>query len=300
MTIVQMEYLLAVVNCGSFSAAARRCFVTQPSLSMQIKSLEEELGVQLLDRTKKPVVATEVGEVVLSNIRQTLMAYNNIREAVADIKGEISGRLRLGVIPTISPYLTHRFVPYFVKHYPKVELEISDMVTSDIVKALRRDEIDIAVVAGGTCGEGIVEHDLFKDRFYLYVSPENRLFNHSNINIEDIDLQELIILSKGNCMRDQVLEFCSAKQNMTSDYSFVSCSIETLMRIVDSTKMMTIIPEIALEYISDESRSCVKVLSGGEGHRVISTAVSSTYVKKSLLEAINESIVATLSPLIGM
>ncbi len=300
MTIVQMEYLLAVVNCGSFSAAARRCFVTQPSLSMQIKSLEEELGVQLLDRSKKPVVATEVGEVVLSNIRQTLMAYNNIREAVADIKGEISGRLRLGVIPTISPYLTHRFVPYFVKHYPKVELEISDMVTSDIVKALRRDEIDIAVVAGGTCGEGIVEHDLFKDRFYLYVSPENRLFNHSNINIEDIDLQELIILSKGNCMRDQVLEFCSAKQNMTSDYSFVSCSIETLMRIVDSTKMMTIIPEIALEYISDESRSRVKVLSGGEGHRVISTAVSSTYVKKSLLEAINESIVATLSPLIGM
>ncbi len=300
MTIVQMEYLLAVVNYGSFSMAARRCFVSQPSLSMQIKSLEEELGVQLLDRSKKPVVATEVGEVVVENIRQTLMAYNNIREAVADIKGEISGRLRLGVIPTISPYLTHRFVPYFVKRYPKVELEISDMVTADIVEALKSDRIDIAIVAGGTCGEGIVEQELFKDRFYLYVSAENKLFSASNVNIEDIDLRELILLSTGNCMRDQVLELCSAKQSIPSDYSFVSCSIETLMRIVDSTKMMTIIPEIALEYIPESKRERVKLLSRGEGCRIVSTAVSRTYVKKSLLDALRESITSTLSPLIGL
>ncbi len=300
MTIVQMEYLLAVVNCGSFSVAAQHCFVTQPSLSMQIKSLEEELGVVLLDRSKKPVIATEVGEIVVDNIRKTLMAYNNIRESVADLKGEISGKLRLGVIPTISPYLTHRFVPQFVKQYPKVELEICDMVTTDIVDALKRDKIDAALVAGGTCGDGIVEYSLFKDRFYLYVSPENRLYNYSNVTIEDIDLRELIVLSTGNCMRDQVLELCMAKQNMQSDYSFVSCSIETLMRIVDCTKLMTIIPEIALEYIPKEKMNRVKELSNGAGYRTISTAVSRTYVKSSLIQALNQSITSTISPLIGL
>ncbi len=300
MTIVQMEYLLAVVNCGSFSVAAQHCFVTQPSLSMQIKSLEEELGVVLLDRSKKPVIATEVGEIVVDNIRKTLMAYNNIRESVADLKGEISGKLRLGVIPTISPYLTHRFVPQFVKQYPKVELEICDMITTDIVDALKRDKIDAALVAGGTCGDGIVEYGLFKDRFYLYISPENRLFNYPNVTIEDIDLRELILLSTGNCMRDQVLELCMAKQNMHSDYSFVSCSIETLMRIVDSTKLMTIIPEIALEYIPKEKMNRVKKLSSGAGYRTISTAVSRTYVKNSLIQALNQTIISTISPLIGL
>lgn len=130
MTIIQLEYLLAVANCGSFSLAAEHCFVTQPSLSMQVKALEEELGVVLLDRSKKPVIPTEAGEVVLDRARETLRAYNNIRESVAELKGETSGKLRLGVIPTIAPYLLHKFIPDFVRDYPKVELEISEMVTS--------------------------------------------------------------------------------------------------------------------------------------------------------------------------
>ena len=132
MTIIQLEYLLAVANCGSFSLAAEHCFVTQPSLSMQVKALEEELGVVLLDRSKKPVIPTEAGDVVLERARETLRAYNNIRESVAELKGETSGKLRLGVIPTIAPYLLHKFIPAFVRDYPKVELEISEMITSDI------------------------------------------------------------------------------------------------------------------------------------------------------------------------
>ena len=125
MTIIQLEYLLAVANCGSFSQAAEHCFVTQPSLSMQVKALEEELGVVLLDRSKKPVIPTEAGEVVIGKARETLKAYNCIREAVSELKGETAGKLRLGVIPTIAPYLLHKFIPAFVRDYPKVELEIS-------------------------------------------------------------------------------------------------------------------------------------------------------------------------------
>ncbi len=292
MTIIQLEYLLAVANCGSFSLAAEHCFVTQPSLSMQIKALEEELGVVLLDRSKKPVIPTEAGEVVLAETRETLKAYNHIREAVAELKGETSGRLRLGVIPTIAPYLLHKFIPAFVQEYPKVELEIQEMVTRDIIEALKRDRIDAALVAGGTCGEGITEHELFDDRFFLYVSPENPLSARSNIRIEDIDLRELVLLTEGNCLRDQIIELCQAKRSIPSRYSFESGSLETLMRIVDCTHCVTVVPEMATEYIPEARRSQLKTLAKGATSRKIAMAVRRTYVKSSIIKALIDTILA--------
>ena len=282
MTIIQLEYLLAVANCGSFSLAAEHCFVTQPSLSMQIKSLEEELGVVLLDRSKKPVIPTEAGEVVLDRARETLRAYNNIRESVAELKGETSGKLRLGVIPD------------FVRDYPKVELEISEMVTSDIVEALKRDRIDAALVASGTCGDGILEQELFNDRFFAYVSPENPLYERQNIRIEDIDLKDLVILSAGNCMRDQIIELCQAKRDMPSHYSFESGSLDTLMRIVDCTSCLTIIPEMAIEYIPADHHDRLKMLAKGATSRKIAVAVRRTYVKSSIIKALTDTIMANV------
>ncbi len=292
MTIIQLEYLLAVANCGSFSLAAEHCFVTQPSLSMQVKSLEEELGVVLLDRSKKPVIPTEAGEVVLEQARETLRAYNYIKEAVAEFKGETAGKLRLGVIPTIAPYLLHRFIPAFVKDYPRVELEISEMITSDIVEALKRDRIDAALVASGTCGEGIIEQELFSDRFFAYVSPDNPLYERQNIRIEDIELKDLVILSPGNCMRDQIIELCQARRTMPARYSFESGSLETLMRIVDCTQCLTIIPEMAVEYIPADHRDRLKMLARGATSRRIAIAVRRTYVKNSIIRALSDTISA--------
>lgn len=290
MTIVQLEYLLAVANFGSFSVAAEHCFVTQPSLSMQIKSLEDELGVMLLDRSKKPVIPTEAGEAVLAQARETLRGYNSIKEVVARIKGEMSGRIRLGVIPTIAPYMLHKFIPDFVQRYPKVELEIREMKTEYIIDALNRDRIDAALVAGGTCGDGILEYDLFDDRFFAYVSPDSPLYNKSNIRIEDIDMRDLILLSSGNCMRDQVLELCQARKGVPAHYSFESGSLDTLMRIVDCTSCMTVIPEMAVEYVPKERRSQVKNLLKGASSRKISLAIRRTYVKKSIVDALKETI----------
>lgn len=292
MTIIQLEYLLAVANCGSFSLAAEHCFVTQPSLSMQIKSLEEELGVVLLDRTKKPVIPTEAGEVVLAQTRETLRAYHSIRECVAELKGEMAGKLRLGVIPTIAPYLLHKFIPAFVREYPKVELEICEMVTADIVAALRRDRIDAALVASGTCGEGIIEQELFSDRFYAYVSPSNPLYERSNIRIEDIDPRELVILSPGHCMRDQIIELCQARREVPAHYTFESGSLDTLMRIVDCTQNLTIIPEMAIEFVPASHRQQVKTLAKGATSRKIAIAVRRTYVKNSIIKALSETILA--------
>ena len=290
MTIIQLEYLLAVANCGSFSTAAEHCFVTQPSLSMQIKALEEELGVVLLDRSKKPVIPTEAGEVVLEQVRETLKEYNSIREVVAEMKGEISGKLRLGVIPTIAPYLLHKFIPEFVRRYPHVEIEIREMVTADIIEALKHDYIDAALVASGTCGQGITEHDLFSDHFYAYVSPSHPLFERSNIRIEDIDFKDLILLSRGNCMRDQIFELCQAAHEIPSHFYFESGSLDTLMRMVDCTSCMTIIPEMALEFIPMARRNRVKSIAKGATSRRVALAVSRTYVKQSIVEALRTTI----------
>ena len=290
MTVIQLEYLIAVANYGSFSVAAEHCFVTQPPLSMQIKALEEELDVVLLDRTKKPIIPTAVGEIVIEQAREALRAYNYIRESVAEHRGETEGKMRLGVIPTIAPYLLHKFIPTFVKDYPKVELEISEMVTADIIEALKHDRIDAALVASGTCGEGITEHDLFSDHFYAYVSPSHPLFERSNIRIEDIDFKELILLSRGNCMRDQILELCQAARNIPARFYFESGSLDTLMRMVDCTSSMTIIPEMALEFIPLSRRNRVKSIAKGATSRRVALAVSRTYVKQSIVEALTKTI----------
>ena len=203
--------------------------------------------------------------------------------------------MRLGVIPTIAPYLLHKFIPDFVRDYPKVELEIAEMVTADIVDALRRDRIDAALVAGGTCGEGIKEHELFDDRFHLYVSRENPLFERTNVRIEDIDLKELVLLSPGHCMRDQIIELCQAKREVPSHYTFESGSLDTLMRIVDYTHCVTIIPEMAVEYIPAEHRCQVKTLAKGATSRKIAVAVRRTYVKSSIIKALIDTILSKVS-----
>ena len=291
MTIIQLEYLLAVANYGSFSLAAEKCFVTQPSLSMQVKNLEEELGVIVLDRSKKPVLPTDAGLAVIRQAKEAVQAFAMVREVVSDLQNEISGTLRLGVIPTIAPYLLHRFIPDFVRKCPKVELQIREMMTGNIIRALDRDMLDAAIMAGGTSPEGIREEELFNDRFFAYVSTDHPLCQRSNIRIEDIDVRHLLLLSEGNCLRDQVIELCQAQKNIARQYSFESGSLETLMRIVDNTpNLITILPEMVADYIDEKHRPQVKTLAKGAASRKITIAVRRTYVKRSLIDALKESV----------
>jgi len=289
MTITQLEYFLAVANHGNFSAAAENCHVTQPSLSMQIGNLEEELGVLLLDRSCKPVAPTEAGLVVMEQAREAIAAFYNIKERVNDLKGEISGTLRLGVIPTISPYLLHRFIPGFVQNYPKVKLEICDMIKPNIIDALNRDMLDAAIIAGDTPRE-IREIELFKDRFYAYVSPNSDFYQRTNILIKDVDLKQLLVLSNGH----QALELYRAKKKIKSEYNFESGTLETLMNIVDHTSAMTIIPQMAINTISEEKQKQVKMLANGTLSRKIALVVRRTYVKESIIKALMKSIMAVM------
>ena len=235
---------------------------------MQVKNLEEELGVIVLDRSKKPVLPTDAGLAVIRQAKEAVQAFAMVREVVSDLQNEISGTLRLGVIPTIAPYLLHRFIPDFVRKCPKVELQIREMMTGDIIRALDRDMLDAAIMAGGTSPEGIREEELFNDRFFAYVSTDHPL-----------------------CLRDQVIELCQAQKNIARQYSFESGSLETLMRIVDNTpNLITIIPEMVADYIDEKHRPQVKTLAKGAASRKITIAVRRTYVKRSLIDALKESV----------
>lgn len=293
MTIIQLEYLLAVANHGSFSRAAQHCFVTQPSLSMQIKALEEELGVTLLDRSRKPVVPTEAGTVVLRNARETLKAYQYIRESVSELKGEVSGLLRLGVIPTIAPYMLHKLLPWVRRKYPKMELEVTETTTAPILEALGRDRLDAAILTAGSVGKGIREHELYNDPFHAYLSPSHPLAGRSNIPLEAIQPRELLLLGEGHCLREQVIELLPPGRKGGAADKLECNSLETLMRIVDATPgAMTILPRMAAEFVPAERNKQLKTLSKGAASRKIIVAVRRTYAKNSLIGALKEAILA--------
>ena len=258
---------------------------------MQVKNLEKNFVI-IINRSKKPVLPpTDAGLAVIRQAKEAVQAFAMVREVVSDLQNEISGTLRLGVIPTIAPYLLHRFIPDFVRKCPKVELQIREMMTGDIIRALDRDMLDAAIMAGGTSPEGIREEELFNDRFFAYVSTDHPLCQRSNIRIEDIDVRHLLLLSEGNCLRDQVIELCQAQKNIARQCSFESGSLETLMRIVDNTpNLITIIPEMVADYIDEKHRPQVKTLAKGAASRKITIAVRRTYVKRSLIDALKESV----------
>ncbi len=291
MTIVQLEYLLAIVGSGSFSAAAERCFVTQPSLSAQIKNLEDELGVVLIDRTHKPLILTQAGEIVVERAKQLLAERQYIYEDIASLQGVMSGELRLGVIPTIAPYLLPLILQNFEVACPDVELKIRELTTAEIVRLLENDELDVAILSGGTTPESCTEEELFDDPFYVYLSPLHHLSERSNIRVEDLNPVEMLLLSEGHCLRNQVLEFCqSDKEKVHPSYYFESGSLETLMRVVDRTEFMTIVPQMALEFIAEEHRSQVKTLARGAISRRIALATRRIYTKERIIAALKDCI----------
>jgi len=292
MTIIQLEYFLAVANHGSFSTAAEYCFVTQPSLSMQIQNLEDELGVILLDRTSKPIVPTEAGQVVLEQAKEAVASFYHTKERVNNLKGELSGKIRIGMISSVSTYLLPKFIPEFIKKFPEVELEVRDMTILELIDALNRDFIDIAVFSSGAPVK-IREIKLYDEKLYFYVSPKHKLYAQKEIALEDIDVRDLLMLFEGNSSHNQLLKkIFMARQKAKLSFDFANCSLETLMHIVDKTPSLTIIPGMCIDYIPEERRKQVKRMAKVHAHRKIIMAVGHTYVKESLVQAIKETILS--------
>ena len=293
MTIIQLEYFLAVARWQSFSVASERCFVTQPSLSMQIKNLENELGLVLIDRSSKPIKLTDAGRVVETQAKIALSEFYKVKSVISEMKNDVAGVLRLGVIPTIAPYLLHKFIPEFTKRYPEVTFEIYEMITPELIRSLYEDHIDVAIMAGGA-PDDIDEKLVFRDKFYAYVSDSHPLSVKEQLKIEDIQGESLLLLPEGHCLRDQVLDLCGMKNKYKGGFRFESGSLQTLMRLVDSTSSMTIIPEMCLDSIPSEKLHRVRKLGNGGYSRPITLSVRWSFVKQALVEAMHSTIVDVL------
>ncbi|MFI3267093.1 MAG: LysR substrate-binding domain-containing protein [Rikenellaceae bacterium] len=292
MTIVQLEYLVAIANYESFSAASEHCCVTQPSLSTQIKNLEAELGVILINRNVKQFQLTEVGKVVVENAKRVIADFYSIKESVNVMKNTYKGNIRVAVIPTIAPYLIPKFAPIFANEYKEVTLEVKEMTTPNIIDALEKDKIDIAILAGGFMpGNTIVEQDIYNDRFLLYCSDKNALYKKKNVNVEEIDSTQMMLLSDGHCLRTQIVDLCGIIAPKGRNLRFESGSLETLMRVVDNTNNVTIIPEMAVNTLSKEQKLRLRELNSEFAYRRISMATSKTFFKHNIHKALKELLI---------
>ncbi len=297
MTIIQLEYLISVAKYGSFSSAAVHCNVTQPSLSTQIKNLEEQLGVTLFTRNTKSIELTDIGRGVIERSKDAIAQFYAINEYVKDMRGEVSGTLRIAAIPTIAPYLLHRFISDFVERYPQVNLVVKEMVTTDITAALASGELDVGIAAAGFFDtDAVVETPLFDDEFYLYAAKDNEILNQEQISIIELDVNKLVLLEDGHCLRTQILDLCNQKSPLSSNLKLEGGSLETIMRVVDVTGGITILPSMAVDFLSQERKesSVRRFKERNSTKRNITLVTSKNFIKKGLLIALKEVILNSI------
>lgn len=292
MTTVQLEYVVAVDTYRSFVIAAEKCFVTQPTLSMQIQKLEDELGIKIFDRSKLPVVPTEIGAAVITQARVILKESARIKEVIAGHKKEIQGNLKVGIIPTLAPYLLPRILTGFMKKYPKVKLEIWEYPTEQIIQQLKQELLDCGILATPLNNQHLEEHPLFYESFVVYTAKSNPLSEKKVVKPEDLDVREVWLLNEGHCMRNQVLNICRDKFTMGEykNLEYNTGSVETLKRMVDLNEGYTILPELSLQDLSSRQMNMVRYFKSPEPVREISLVTHRYFIKQALIEAFQKEI----------
>ncbi len=293
MNIQQIEYLLAVNKYRSFSKAAENIFVTQPALTIQIRRLEDELGVELFDRNKKPLEPTEIGERIIEQARFLQKNIEKLSDIVSEFKRELSGNLRIGIIPTVSPYLVPKFVNEFVENFPEVNLQFTELITEDILSHLEEGTLDAGIIVTPFPMKNMTVFPLYYEEFFLYVSDKHPLIKRKNIRVSELNLHDLWLLEEGNCFRNQVINICRREKDYKSKWKFdyESLSIDSLLKIVNSSRGITVIPELALEDIPESGKNKVKKFLNYHPVREVSLIVEKTFLKKNLIEGLTEIII---------
>jgi LysR family hydrogen peroxide-inducible transcriptional activator len=292
MTLVQLEYIIAVDTWRHFAEAASHCFVTQPTLSMQIQKLEEELEVKLFDRSKQPVVPTETGVEIIEQARKILAERNLLLENLQHKKGVLTGELRIGIIPTLAPYLLPLFIQPFTKKYPGVKLIVNEMMTDLIISRLREGKIDAGILVTPLQENGIREHTLFYEEMMAYVSKKNAVYEKTYLLPQDIDPNKLWLLEEGHCFRSQIVNLCELRKisKEGSHFEYEAGSIETLRRMVELNDGITIIPELATLDMPLRQTQLIRHFKRPVPMREVSLVVHRNYVKEKLIEVLKEEI----------
>lgn len=245
MNLRDLEYLVAVEQERHFHKAAERCYVSQPTLSGQLKKLEEELGVMLVERTRRQVVMTQVGEAVAKQARTVLADVKAIKEIVQTFDDPMAGELHLGLIPTLAPYLLPKIMPGIRKQYPKLKLWLHEYQTAVLLEKLRRAELDFLILALPVDTDEFAELNLFNEPFLLAVPRNEALAQQPMISLGELAEREMLLLEEGHCLRGQALDVCFMA-GATENVGFHASSLETLRHMVGEGMGITLMPELAV------------------------------------------------------
>lgn len=283
---------MAVDTYRSFVLAAEKCFVTQPTLSMQVQKLEDTLGVKIFDRSKQPVVPTEIGIEIITQARVMLSESEKIREIISDRQKELSGELRVGIIPTVSPYILPKIIHGFIEKYPQVKLIVWEQTTEEIIQQLKLGMLDCGILSTPLHENNLTEIPVFYENFVAYVSKNSKLSKKKNIVPDDIDMEEIWILNEGHCMREQVLNICQRRKSTRGfqHFEYNTGSVETLKRMVDQNNGATILPELALSELSEKQLDKVRYFKSPEPAREVSIVIQRNFLKRRMIEALKAEI----------
>jgi LysR family transcriptional regulator, hydrogen peroxide-inducible genes activator len=292
MTLVQLEYIVALDTHRHFALAAEHCHVTQPTLSMQINKLEQELGVKIFDRSKQPVLPTIAGMEIIEKARRILAEKEELLEIIQSKKGIVNGEIRIGIIPTLAPYLLPLFVTSFTRRFPAVKLAVVELTTQLIIAQLKEGKIDAGILVTPLQENGIKEDILFYEELVAYVSRNNPAFLRGHLLSKDIDPDKLWLLEEGHCFRSQIINLCELqkKTRIGSHFEYEAGSIETLRRMVDLNDGITIIPELATLDMNTRQQQSLRHFKSPVPMREVSMVVHRHFVKKKLLEVLKQEI----------
>ena len=292
MTITQLTYVLAVAEYKNFTKASEKVFVTQPTLSMQVQKLEEELNVKIFDRTKKPIKLTPVGEKIIEQAKNIVNESVRIQDIVDQQKGFVGGEFKLGIIPTVMPTLLPMFLKNFVNKYPKINLKIEELHTDVIIEKLIDGHLDAGIAATPLGNEKIKEKPLYYEPFMAYVPEGHRLSSFKNITAEDLDVDEVLLLEDGHCFKDNILNLCKSVQNLPDQKRFYleSGSFETLIKLSDEGLGMTLLPYLHTLDLQEKNQKQIIILIKPYPSREISLVHHKNELKSHIINALQESI----------
>jgi len=285
MNLRDLKYIVAVADLKSFVKAAERCFVSQPTLSMQIKKLEETLGVKIFERNNKHVLVTNVGERIIETAKRALQETQLIEELARNSQNPLSGHFKLGAFPTLASYILPTLVPRIKEQLPDIRLILVEEKTNTLIQQLHNGEIDAALLAAPIQNDFLIAEHIFDDPFKLAVSTQHHLAKKTSIRIEDLINEPLLLLDEGHCLRDQALQFCQIN-GANEEQDVRATSLETLRQMVRANTGITFMPEIAIQ--ENDNDICYIPFSKPQPKRSICLVWRKTSPRLSLLNKVKE------------